>query len=100
MAVVGVELRRAAAGRLVTLALPRYWQARLEVLLRGLPVLPFDASAAVAYRRIIAQCGWARRRDYDRITAAHAISSRSIFVTNNLADFSDIPGLSVGNWVV
>ena len=75
-------------------------QARLEVLLRGLPVLPFDASAAVAYRRIIAQCGWARRRDYDRITAAHAISSRSIFVTNNLADFSDIPGLSVGNWVV
>ena len=74
-------------------------QARLEVLLRGLPVLPSDASAAVAYRRIIAQCGWARRRDYDRITA-HAISSRSIFVTNNLADFSDIPGLSVGNWVV
>ena len=48
MAVVGVELRRAAAGRLVTLALPRYWQARLEVLLRGLPVLPFDGSAAVA----------------------------------------------------
>ena len=74
-------------------------QARLEVLLRGLPVLPFDASAAVAYRRIIAQCGWARRRDYDRITAAHAISSRSIFVTNNLADFSDIPGLSIENWV-
>jgi predicted nucleic acid-binding protein len=29
----------------------------LEVLLRGLPVLPFDASAAVAYGRIIAQCG-------------------------------------------
>ena len=75
-------------------------QARLEVLLRGLPVLPFDASAAVAYRRIIAQCGWARRRDYDRITAAHAISSHSIFVTNNLADFSVIPGLSMENWVV
>jgi predicted nucleic acid-binding protein len=31
-------------------------QARLEVLLRGLPVLPFDASAAIAYGRIIAQC--------------------------------------------
>jgi tRNA(fMet)-specific endonuclease VapC len=75
-------------------------QARLEVLLRGLPVLPFDASAAVAYGRIIAQCGWARRRDYDRMIAAHAISSHSILVTNNLADFSDIPGLSVENWVV
>ena len=30
-------------------------QARLEVLLRGLPVLPFDASAAVDYGRIIEQ---------------------------------------------
>jgi len=66
MAVVGVELRRAAAGRLVTLALPRYWQARLEVLLRGLPILPFAASAAIAHCRIIAQRGWARGRDYDR----------------------------------
>jgi tRNA(fMet)-specific endonuclease VapC len=75
-------------------------QARLEVLLRGLPVLPFDASAAVAYGRIIAQCGWARRRDYDRMIAAHAISSHSVLVTNNLADFSDIPGLSMENWVV
>ena len=75
-------------------------QARLEVLLRGPPVLPFDDSAAVDYGRIIAHCGWARRRDYDRMIAAHAISSRSILVTSNLADFSDIPGLSVGNWVV
>ena len=75
-------------------------QARLEVLLRGLPVLPFDASAAVAYGRIIAQCGRVRVRDYDRMIAAHAISSHSVLVTNNLADFSDIPGLSVENWVI
>ena len=75
-------------------------QARLEVLLRGLPVLPFDAAAAIAYGQIIAQCGWARRRDYDRMIAAHAISTNSVLVTNNTADFSDIPGLSVENWVV
>jgi len=75
-------------------------QALPEVLLRGVPVLPFDVSAALAYGRIIGQCGWARRRDYDRMIAAHAISSHSIFVTNNLADFSDIPGLSMENWVV
>lgn len=81
-------------------SLTAIWQARLEVLLRGLPVLPFDASAAVDYGRTIAQCGWARRRDYDRMIAAHAISSHSIFVTNNLADFSGIPGLSMENWVV
>jgi len=70
------------------------------VLLRGLPVLPFDALAAFAYGRIIAQCGWARRRDYDRMIAAHAISSNSVLVTDNRADFGDIPGLSMENWVV
>jgi tRNA(fMet)-specific endonuclease VapC len=75
-------------------------QARLEVLLRGLPVLPFDAAAAVAYGRIIAQCGWAKGRDYDRMIAAHAISSGCILVTNNEADFRDIPSLSIENWVV
>ena len=75
-------------------------QARLEVLLRGLPVLPFDAPAAVAYGRIIAQCGWVRGRDFDRMIAAHAISNNSVLVTNNTADFSDIPGLPVENWVV
>jgi tRNA(fMet)-specific endonuclease VapC len=69
-------------------------QARLKVLFRGLPVLPFDA---LAYGRAIAQCGWARGRDYDRMIAAHAISSDSVLVTNNKADFRDIPGLSVEN---
>lgn len=74
-------------------------QDRLEVLLRGLPVLPFDAAAARAYGRIIAQCGWARGRDYDRMIAAHAISSDLTLVTNNVADFHDIPGLSIENWM-
>jgi tRNA(fMet)-specific endonuclease VapC len=71
----------------------------LEILLRGMPVLPFDPAAALAYGQIIAQCGWARGRDYDRMIAAHAISSNSVLVTNNTADFSDIPGLSIENWV-
>jgi tRNA(fMet)-specific endonuclease VapC len=74
-------------------------QARLEVLLRGLPVLPFDAEAAFVYGRIIAQCGWVRGRDYDRMIAAHAMSSGCVLVTNNEADFRDIPGLSIQNWM-
>jgi tRNA(fMet)-specific endonuclease VapC len=74
-------------------------QARLEILLRGLPVLPFDAAAARAYGRIIAQCGWVRGRDYDRMIAAHALSSGSILVTNNVADFRDIPDLSIEDWM-
>jgi tRNA(fMet)-specific endonuclease VapC len=75
-------------------------RARLETLLRGLPVLPFDAAAAVVYGRIIAQCGWARGRDYDRMIAAHAISAGCVLATNNIADFRDIAGLSIENWVV
>jgi tRNA(fMet)-specific endonuclease VapC len=74
-------------------------KARLEVLLRGVPVLPFDARAAAAYGQIIAQCGWAKGRDYDRMIAAHAISTTCILVTNNEADFRDITGLPMENWV-
>jgi tRNA(fMet)-specific endonuclease VapC len=75
-------------------------RARLETLLRGIPVLPFDSSAAEAYGRIIAQCGWVRGRDFDRMIAAHAIASGSVLVTDNEADFRDIPGLSIENWVI
>jgi tRNA(fMet)-specific endonuclease VapC len=75
-------------------------QARLDVLLGGIPVLPFDASAARAYGQIIARLGWARGRDYDRMIAAHAISSGSVLVTNNVSDFRDIPGLSLENWAL
>jgi tRNA(fMet)-specific endonuclease VapC len=53
----------------------------------------------VAYGWIIAQCGWARGRDFDRMIAAHAISSGSILVTDNETDFRDIPGLSMENWM-
>lgn len=73
-------------------------QIRLEILLRHIPVLPFDAAAAIAYGQIIAQCGWVKGRDYDRMIAAHAISTSSVLVTNNGADFRDIPGLAVENW--
>ncbi len=73
-------------------------QIRLEILLRHIPVLPFDAAAAVAYGRIIAQCGWVRGRDYDRMIAAHAVSTNSILVTDNCADFGDIPDLTIENW--
>lgn len=73
---------------------------RLETLLRHLPVLPFDAAAAEAYGSIIAQCGWVKGRDYDRMIAAHAVSTASVLVTDNLADFQDIPGLAVENWAI
>lgn len=73
-------------------------RARLQVLLRHIPVLPFDAKAAAAYGQIIAQCGWAKGRDYDRMIAAHALVTASILVTENISDFADIPGLQLENW--
>jgi tRNA(fMet)-specific endonuclease VapC len=75
-------------------------QLRLQALLRALPVIPFDAAGAEAYGRIIAQCGWVRGRDFDRMIAGHAISTQSVLVTNNGADFRDIPGLTVADWTI
>jgi len=39
-------------------------------------------------------------RDYDRMIVTHAISSNSVLVTTNAADFCNIPGLSMENWIV
>jgi tRNA(fMet)-specific endonuclease VapC len=71
---------------------------RLQTILHHIPVISFDAAAAEAYGRIILQIGWTRGRDYDRMIAAHALSTRSILVTDNAADFKDIPGLQLENW--
>ncbi|MEA2756422.1 MAG: tRNA(fMet)-specific endonuclease VapC [Aliidongia sp.] len=75
-------------------------RARLDVLMAYIPVLFFDSAAAQIYGQIIAQCGWIKGRDYDRMIAAHAISTRSVLVTHNAADFRDIPGLVIENWIV
>jgi tRNA(fMet)-specific endonuclease VapC len=73
-------------------------RVRLDVLIKHIPVLPFDAAAAEVYGQIIAQCGWVKGRDYDRMIAAHAITTNSILVTDNESDFRDIPGLVLENW--
>lgn len=73
---------------------------RLNVLLKSIPVLSFDAAAAQAYGQIIAQCGWIRSRDFDRMIAGHALATHSTLVTSNEADFRDIPGLMIQNWAV
>ena len=73
-------------------------QLRLESILRHIPVLAFDRSAARAYGVILAQIGWSKRLEFDRMIAAHAIATASILVTNNVADFRDIPGLQLEDW--
>ncbi len=91
-----VELQRGLIKNHTAAGLRR---ARLDVLLGSIPILPFDARAALAYGHIIAQCGWVRSRDFDRMIAAHAISNMATLVTNNVADFRDIADLAVANWV-
>ena len=81
-----------------TLATQR--RAKLDVLLRQIPVLAFDAAAAEAYGYIIAALGWVRGRDFDRMIAAHAISTRATLITANEKDFRDVPGLKLENWLV
>ena len=89
------ELQRGFDARLPAAALRR---ERHQILLKHIPILPFDAKAAEAYGVIVAQVGRIKAHDFDHLIAAHAISTRSVLVTNNIADFNDIPGLALENW--
>ena len=71
---------------------------RLNAFVESFPVLPFDRAAVDAYERIIARLGFSRSRDFDRMIAAHALSVNAVLVTDNEADFDDIPDLSLENW--
>ncbi|MEA3065477.1 MAG: tRNA(fMet)-specific endonuclease VapC [Sphingomonadales bacterium] len=65
----------------------------LKAFLAEVEVLPFDDSAARAYAALPF-----RRGSFDRLIAAHAIATGRTLVTNNEADFSDVPQLKVENW--
>jgi tRNA(fMet)-specific endonuclease VapC len=66
-----------------------------EAFVRAIPVLEYDEAAAREY----AQLPFKRAR-FDRLLAAHALSIDAVVVTNNEADFADVPGLKVENWTV
>lgn len=67
--------------------------ARLARLRQELPLLPFEEQDAEAY----ADLPFKRAR-FDRLLAAHAVSRDLILITNNEADFADVPGLRLENW--
>lgn len=68
-------------------------RAAVDRVLRVVEPMPFDVSAAVAFGALPY-----RRGQSDRLIAAHALSRGLTLVTNNEADFADIPGLKVENW--
>ena len=73
--------------------LDRARQSKAEAFFKLVTVLPFDQGAALLYRRVPF-----KRGTFDRLIAAHALSRGLTFVTNNEADFADIPELKVENW--
>ena len=70
---------------------------RLDTLVRVLNLRDFDAAAAEAYGRIARQIG-VKRRSFDRLIAAHAVSLGLTLITRNEADFLKVPGLKIENW--
>lgn len=59
------------------------------------PVIPFGEAAARVYATLPF-----RRARFDRLLAAHALSIGAVVVSNNEADFADVPGLAVENWTI
>ncbi len=69
--------------------------AVLDAFIKAIPVLAYDEAAARAYATFPF-----KRARFDRLLAAHALSIGAIIITNNEADFADVPGLTVENWTI
>ncbi|MCW5645913.1 MAG: type II toxin-antitoxin system VapC family toxin [Sphingopyxis sp.] len=67
----------------------------LEAFVAAIPLLPFDEAAAREYARLPF-----KRARFDRLLAAHALSIGATIITNNEADFADVPSLKVENWTL
>jgi predicted nucleic acid-binding protein len=73
-------------------------RARLDQMLTGIEVLPFNSDAAAAYGAIVSAAGYSRRKVLDRMIAAQAIVHRAALITLNGDDFRDIPELRLIEW--
>lgn len=66
-----------------------------------LKILPWEQTAAVNYAKIRAVLKTEGKLigNMDMLIAAHALSTQSVLVTNNMKEFSRIPELALENWV-
>ena len=76
--------------------------AVVEGFFARLEILDFDKNAAVHSSRIIADLEAHGRKigAFDSQIAGHARSRGLIVVTNNIREFSRVPGLLIENWLV
>ena len=73
----------------------------LTLFLLPLEIAAFDYAAAEAYGRIRAALESAGTPigPLDTLIAGHAVSLDAILVTDNVAEFSRVPGLRIENWL-
>lgn len=67
----------------------------LDSFVRVIPIVAFDEAASREYARLPF-----KRARFDRLLAAQALSIGATVVTNNEADFADVPGLKIENWTL
>lgn len=72
----------------------------LDALIRVIPAVSFDRSAAKAYAEVRAAAPKRQQNALDKLIASHAISLNVTLVTNDLNDFRVYPGIRLENWVV
>jgi len=75
--------------------------ARVEALLERMATLPFEADADRHYAeiRVFLQRADQQIGPNDLLIAAHTLALNLILVTDNVAEFSRVPGLRVENWL-
>lgn len=77
---------------------PLAHRRNLASIIQSIPVIAFDAGAAIAYAPI-RQATHNRKRDQlDKLIAAHAIALNVTLVTN-IRDFAAYPGVRIENWL-
>ena len=76
------------------------FKARLETLLRSLPILPFGEAEARAAARIRADLETVGKPigPHDVLIAATALAHGATLVTHNLREFRRVKGLLVEDW--
>jgi tRNA(fMet)-specific endonuclease VapC len=72
----------------------------LAGLVEDIPVIAFDAAAAIAYGPIRLATRDSKKDHLDKLIASHAVSLGAIVVTNNIKDFAKYPGVQLENWLV
>jgi tRNA(fMet)-specific endonuclease VapC len=94
--VVAGELRYGASKRG-----SRRLTAQLELILSAIEILPLEEPADRRYgelRSHLEEKGQIIGPN-DMLIAAHALALDSVIVTNNVREFSRVPGLAVENWL-